>query len=84
MDGVAFYSAYSMPVFVFVPVFYKSRRIFTAVEWSSCEFYKTGGNSRRLYIVRGLAVVNMAFCRFNLLGSYCLFYSEGFQDVLFI
>lgn len=62
-EGVAFYGGFSVPVFFL----YNSRRIFTVVEWLSA-FDKTGGNSGRLYVGRGLAIVNMAFWCFSLFG----------------
>ncbi|XP_027110273.1 uncharacterized protein LOC113761590 [Coffea eugenioides] len=89
MEGVAFYGGFSMPVFAFVPVFYNSRRIFTVADWLRSEFYKTDENPRRLYIGRGLAVVNMAFWCFNLFGFllpvflprvFKVYYSSGHRD----
>lgn len=89
MEGVAFYGGFSMPIFVFVPVFYNSRRIFTVVEWLKSEFNKTGYDPRRLYMGRGLAVVNMAFWCFNLFGFllpvflprvFKVYYSSGHKD----
>ncbi|KAL3521544.1 hypothetical protein ACH5RR_019693 [Cinchona calisaya] len=91
MEAVAFYGGYSMPVFAFVPIFYNSRRIFTIVEWLRNEFYdKTDGSYGRLYIGRGLAVVNMAFWCFNLFGFllpvflprvFKIYYSSGENKV---
>ncbi|CAA3000535.1 uncharacterized protein LOC111393240 [Olea europaea subsp. europaea] len=72
MEGVSFSGNFSLPIRVFVPVFYNSRRIFTIVEWLRSEISKVeaeyGGSSRRLYIGRALAIVNMAFWCFNLFG----------------
>ncbi|KAK9291618.1 hypothetical protein L1049_019567 [Liquidambar formosana] len=72
MEGVAFSGRFSIPVRVFVPVFYNSRRIFTIVEWLRSEVSKVdeeyGGSARRLYIGRALAVANLVFWCFNLFG----------------
>ncbi|KAJ8771430.1 hypothetical protein K2173_026607 [Erythroxylum novogranatense] len=70
MEGVAFSGKFATPVFVFVPVFYNSKRIFTIVDWLRNEFSKVegeyGGSARRLQIGRALAVSNMAFWCYNL------------------
>ncbi|XP_057952840.1 uncharacterized protein LOC131146963 [Malania oleifera] len=70
MEGLAFSDRFSIPIRVFVPVFYNSRRIFTIVEWLRTEIGKVdeeyGGSARRLYVGRALAVANMAFWCFNL------------------
>ncbi|XP_059304766.1 uncharacterized protein LOC132056537 [Lycium ferocissimum] len=72
MEGVTFTDRFSLPIRVFVPVFYNSRRIFTIMEWLRIEISKVnqeyGGNMRRVYIGRGLAVANMVFWCFNLFG----------------
>ncbi|CAL1404936.1 unnamed protein product [Linum trigynum] len=70
MEGVALGSGrFSLPVGIFVPVFYNSRRIFTLADWLSCEFAESGGGGgRRVYFGRALAVANMAFWGFNLFG----------------
>ncbi|KAJ8554416.1 hypothetical protein K7X08_025094 [Anisodus acutangulus] len=72
MEGVTFTDNFSLPIRVFVPVFYNSRRIFTIMEWLRNEILKVdqeyGGNERRVYIGRGLAVANMVFWCFNLFG----------------
>ncbi|XP_027110277.1 uncharacterized protein [Coffea arabica] len=72
MEGVSFSGGFSLPIRVFVPVFYNARRIFTIVEWLRSEIYKVemeyGGSARRVYIGRALAVANMAFWCFNLFG----------------
>ncbi|KAL3524293.1 hypothetical protein ACH5RR_017127 [Cinchona calisaya] len=65
VEGVCFGGGFSLPIRVFVPVFYNSRRIFTLLEWLRSEIYKVemeyGGNDRRLHIGRALAFANMAF-----------------------
>ncbi|XP_052204262.1 uncharacterized protein LOC127809479 [Diospyros lotus] len=70
MEGVAFSGGFSLPIRVFVPVFYNSRRIFSIAEWLRAEISKAdeqhSGGTRRLYIGRGLAVANMALWCFNL------------------
>ena len=71
MEGLTFSSRFSLPIRVFVPVFYNSRRIFTIVDWLRSEIWKAEEGtlrSRRLYVGRGLAIANMAFWSFNLFG----------------
>lgn len=73
MEGVAFSDKFSLPISVFVPVFYNSRRIFTIVDWMRAEISKVDelqsrSGSRRLYVGRGLALANMALWCFNLFG----------------
>nr|XP_016501775.1 PREDICTED: uncharacterized protein LOC107820071 [Nicotiana tabacum] len=72
MEGLAFTDRFSLPIRVFVPVFYNSRRIFTIMEWLTSEISKVdqeyGGNVRRLYMGRASAVANMVFWSFNLFG----------------
>lgn len=72
MEGLTFTDKFSLPVRVFVPVFYNSRRIFTIMEWLKCEISKVdeeyGGNLRRVYMGRALASANMVFWCFNLFG----------------
>lgn len=92
MEGVAFSDRFSIPVRVYVPVFYNTRRIFTLVDWLRSEFSKADHESaglvsgRRLYVGRVLAVANMAFWCFNLFGfllpvylpkAFKLYYSES-------
>ncbi|KAG9155427.1 hypothetical protein Leryth_009864 [Lithospermum erythrorhizon] len=72
MEGVACGGSFSLPIQVFVPVFYNSRRIFTLVEWLRNEIYKVekenSGGGRRLYVGRLLAIANASFWCFNLFG----------------
>lgn len=72
MEGLSFSGNFSLPIRVFVPVLYNSRRIFTIVEWLRSEIWKVdsenAGSPRRLYVGRALAVANMAFWSFNLFG----------------
>ncbi|CAK9160923.1 unnamed protein product [Ilex paraguariensis] len=72
MEGVTFSGKFSLPIRVFVPVFYNSRRIFTIMEWWRSEILKVdqeyGGSAWRLYIGRALAVANLIFWCFNLFG----------------
>lgn len=72
MEGVARSDRFSIPIRVFVPVFYNSRRIFTLVDWLRDEISKAeqdyGGSTWRLHIGRALAVANLAFWCFNLFG----------------
>ena len=78
MEGLAFSGRFSIPIRVFVPVFYNSRRIFSLVEWLRNEFSKVnegyGSSAWRLYIGRGLAIANMALWCFNLFGFLLPFY----------
>ncbi|CAK9185047.1 unnamed protein product [Ilex paraguariensis] len=72
MEGVACSDKFSIPIRIFVPVFYNSRRIFTISDWLRSEISKVdqefGGSARRLYIGRALAVANLIFWCFNLFG----------------
>ncbi|KAK4363065.1 hypothetical protein RND71_018306 [Anisodus tanguticus] len=90
MEGVTFTDNFSLPIRVFVPVFYNSRRIFTIMEWLRSEILKVdqeyGGNERRVYIGRGLAAANMVFWCFNLFGfllpvylpkAFKIYYNRG-------
>ncbi|KAE8658561.1 U-box domain-containing protein 32-like isoform X1 [Hibiscus syriacus] len=71
MEGVAFSNRLSIPIRVFVPVFYNSRRIFTLVDWMRSEFSKEDNehviSGNRVYVGRVLALANMAFWCFYLL-----------------
>ncbi|GMI71588.1 PSI-INTERACTING ROOT-CELL ENRICHED 3 [Hibiscus trionum] len=90
MEGVAFSDRFSIPVRVYVPVFYNTRRIFTLVEWMRSEFWKVGEeyaiSGNRVYVGRVLALANMAFWCFNLFGfllpvylpkAFKMYYSES-------
>ncbi|XP_050221096.1 uncharacterized protein LOC126671370 [Mercurialis annua] len=93
MEGVAFSDKFALPVRVFVPVFYNSRRIFTIVEWLRSEMSvkvdeKYRGSAERLYVGRALALANMAFWCFNLFGfllpvylpkAFKKYYSSGYK-----
>lgn len=70
MEGVTFSRRFSIPVRVFVPVFYNTKRVFTIVEWlrSEVEKEEPGGSERRVYVGRALAVANLVFWCFNLFG----------------
>ncbi|KAL7003440.1 hypothetical protein U1Q18_004595 [Sarracenia purpurea var. burkii] len=72
MEGLAFSGRFSLPIQVFVPVFFNSRRIFSLVEWTRAEFSKVGeensGSTMRAHIGRGLAMANMALWCYNLFG----------------
>lgn len=68
MEGVTFSSKFSIPIRVFVPVFYNSKRIFSLVDWLRAEFSEIGDNKMRLYVGRGLAIVNMGLWCYNLFG----------------
>ena len=39
-EGVTFSDRFSIPVRVYIPVFYNTRRIFTLVDWLKSEFSK--------------------------------------------
>lgn len=94
MEGVAFSDRFAVPVRVFVPVFYNSRRIFTIVEWLRTEIRKVdgeyGGSPLRLNVGRTLAMANMAFWSFNLFGfllpvylplAFQKYYSAGYTKL---
>ncbi|XP_074281715.1 uncharacterized protein LOC141606471 [Silene latifolia] len=72
MEGVSASCRFSLPIRVFVPVFYNSVRMFTLIEWLKDEFLRFGGGgeglSRRLVVGRGLAVANFGLWSFNLFG----------------
>ncbi|XP_068639216.1 uncharacterized protein [Aristolochia californica] len=71
MEGVTFSRRFSLPIRVFVPVFYNTKRLFTLFEWMRAEIAKVEGehgSSRRLLVGRGLAVANLALWSFNLFG----------------
>lgn len=73
MEGFSVSDRFSLPIRVFVPVFYNSVRMFTLLEWLNNEMIKVGvgegfTRSRRLYVGRALAVVNFGFWAYNLLG----------------
>ncbi|KAL0304283.1 UNVERIFIED_CONTAM: hypothetical protein Sradi_6296400 [Sesamum radiatum] len=71
MEGISFLGNFSLPIRVFVPVFYNSKRIFTIVEWVRSEMSRGGeygGSAGRLYAGRALAVANMGIWCFNLFG----------------
>ncbi|KAK1284342.1 hypothetical protein QJS10_CPB21g00423 [Acorus calamus] len=71
MEGLTFSQGLSLPVRVFVPVFYNTKRIFTIVDWLRSEVAKVDeefGSLRRLHVGRGLAVANLGFWAFNLFG----------------
>jgi len=72
MEGVSVSDRFSLPIRVFVPVFYNSVRMFTLVEWLEDQMIKVGvgegSTRRRLYVGRALAVVNFGFWAYNLLG----------------
>ncbi|KAF8413186.1 hypothetical protein HHK36_001162 [Tetracentron sinense] len=71
MEGLTFTNRFSIPIWVFVPVFYNSRRIFTIVDWLRCEIARVdgiGGSTRRLYFGRGIAIANLILWCYNLFG----------------
>ncbi|XP_077239755.1 uncharacterized protein LOC143880668 [Tasmannia lanceolata] len=71
MEGVTFSQRFSLPIRVFVPIFYNAKRTFTIVAWLRSEIGKVDeefGSWRRLHIGRGLAVANLVFWSFNLFG----------------
>lgn len=78
MEGVSFSGGFSLPVRVFVPVFYNSIRISCILEWIWTELSRGGegfeGSSWRLYLGQALTFANMAFWSFNLFGFLLPFY----------
>lgn len=78
LEGVAFSDQFSLPMRVLVPVVYNSTRIFSLMEWVRSEVTKVEqefhGSSRRLFIGRVLAVVNLLYWLFNLFGFLLPFY----------
>ncbi|KAJ4956914.1 hypothetical protein NE237_013697 [Protea cynaroides] len=72
MEGLTFNAGFSLPMQVFVPVFFNSKRMFTLFDWLMAEIVKagepSGGSSRRVYFGRLLAVTNLVLWSFNLFG----------------
>ncbi|XP_065867636.1 uncharacterized protein [Euphorbia lathyris] len=71
MEGVVFSDMFAIPIHVFVPVFYNSKRIFSIVEWLVTEFSiveDADDSYVRVLFGRALALGNMAFWGFNLFG----------------
>ncbi|KAL9240467.1 hypothetical protein vseg_014682 [Gypsophila vaccaria] len=70
MEGVSASSQFSLPIRVFVPVFYNSVRMAALVEWCSSEYFGVEeiGSSRRMYVGRGLCIANLGLWGFNLFG----------------
>ncbi|CAN1751704.1 hypothetical protein LINPERHAP1_LOCUS4417 [Linum perenne] len=73
MEGVAMSSGrFSLPVGIFVPVLYNSRRIFTLADWIRSEFEKSDefefGGSGVGIVGKVLAVANLGFWGYNLFG----------------
>ncbi|GMI96322.1 PSI-INTERACTING ROOT-CELL ENRICHED 3 [Hibiscus trionum] len=90
MEGVAFSDRFSIPIGVYIPVLYNSRRIFTLVDWMRSEFSEvdneSGVSGIRVYVGRVIALANMAFWCFNLFGfllpvylprAFKVYYSES-------
>nr|XP_043614252.1 uncharacterized protein LOC122586317 [Erigeron canadensis] len=81
LEGVAFSDRFSLPMKVLVPVVYNSTRLFSLLEWVRSEVTKEEGgsissnsSSRRLFMGRVLAVVNLVYWGFNLFGFLLPFY----------
>ncbi|KAL1218687.1 hypothetical protein V5N11_009816 [Cardamine amara subsp. amara] len=83
MEGVAATCGFSAPARILVPVVYNARRVLTLVEWIMSEFSRgspvygigtgTGKDtgtvsSRRLFVGKVLAAVNLGVWSFNLFG----------------
>lgn len=83
MEGVAATCGFSAPARILVPIVYNARRVLTLVEWIMSEFSRgspvygigmgTGNetgtvSSRRLYVGKVLAAVNLGVWSFNLFG----------------
>ncbi|CAO2838799.1 unnamed protein product [Amaranthus hypochondriacus] len=66
MEGVAFSGGFSLPVFVFVPVFYNSYRLFSIKVWMENEFLKVEDGS--LMVGKALALANVGIWTYNLFG----------------
>ncbi|KAK8709237.1 hypothetical protein V6N13_060262 [Hibiscus sabdariffa] len=78
MEGVAFSDRFSIPIGVYIPVLYNSKRIFTVADWMRSEFSKVDNESavsgNRVYVGGVIASANMAFWCFNLFGFLLPFY----------
>ncbi|XP_047332650.1 uncharacterized protein LOC124936212 [Impatiens glandulifera] len=71
MEGLTFYGGFSLPIRVFVPVFYNSRRVMVIVDWIREEMWKMDhgdGGGSRVYVGVGIGILNMGFWSFNLFG----------------
>ncbi|KNA24299.1 hypothetical protein SOVF_017050 [Spinacia oleracea] len=73
MEGVSVSDRFSLPIRVFIPVFFNSCRLITLKEWLIEEMLKVGedkygGCYVRLCVGRVLAVANLVFWSYNLLG----------------
>ncbi|OAY75724.1 hypothetical protein ACMD2_09775 [Ananas comosus] len=69
LEGVTFSHHFSLPIRAFVPVSYNARRLFTLADWLRAEMRKADlAPPRRLLAGRALALANLAFWTFNLLG----------------
>ncbi|KAI3808158.1 hypothetical protein L1987_24104 [Smallanthus sonchifolius] len=79
LEGVAYSDQFSSPMRVLVMVVYNSTRMFSLMEWVRCEMMKVEhGSSRRLFVGRVLAVVNLVYWVFNLFGFLLPFYLPRF------
>lgn len=84
MEGVTFTRQFSLPMRVFVPVFYNGRRMFTIADWLRNEIAKAEeaehGSAMRVQVGRGLAVINLLFWGFNLFGFLLpVYFPRAFQ-----
>ncbi|GAB4858281.1 hypothetical protein Ancab_009754 [Ancistrocladus abbreviatus] len=74
MEGIVFRGTFGLPIRVFVPVAYNSKRIFAIVDWLRSELEmkverESGGSSgRRLHVGSVLAAANLVFWCYNLFG----------------
>ncbi|XP_076899263.1 uncharacterized protein LOC143553085 [Bidens hawaiensis] len=78
LEEVAGSFGFSLPMRMLVMVVYNSTRIFALMEWVRCELMKVEedfhGSSRRLFMGRVLALVNLVYWGFNLFGFLLPFY----------
>ncbi|KMT16362.1 hypothetical protein BVRB_3g055080 [Beta vulgaris subsp. vulgaris] len=73
MEGVSISDRFSLPIRVFIPVFFNSCRMYTLVEWLKEEMVKVvegrySGSYSRLCVGRALAVANFVLWSYNLFG----------------
>ncbi|XP_021764908.1 uncharacterized protein LOC110729484 [Chenopodium quinoa] len=73
MEGVSVSDRFSLPIRVFIPVFFNSCRLITLKKWLMEEIMKggegwNGGSYARLWVGRALAIANVTLWSYNLFG----------------
>lgn len=73
MEGVSVSDRFSLPIRVFIPVFFNSCRLHSLIQWLKEEMMKVGeggysGSHTRLWVGRALALANFGLWSYNLFG----------------